>query len=730
MGCSTLHIKTELECRVFLFDEEKGIATPGIYFNLEVRKGEQDLLFVSAKDETLRCQMFYNVEENDCDYRILIEKEQFKCSFEELLRLAKQGNANAQYKLGACYYSGNGVEQDYEKAVEWYLKAEKQGEWDCNANYTLAKCYEYGIGVKQNYAEAEKRYRIIADNNMYEWHHWDRIKCRIGAEQNDAESQYKLGVYYENGKGVKQDYEEAIKWYRKAAEQGYIKAQKSLGDCYHKGIGVTQDYTKAEEWYKKAKEPEKKFNEDAEKGSAETQYKMGWRYKYGEGVEEDDAVAAQWYLKAAERGNANAQYELGQCYYKGVGVEQNYSNATKWYRKAAEQGKAAAQLHLGLCYYKGCGVEENYTEAAKWFRKAAEQESWEAQINIGWCYENGYGVEQDYYEAEKWYQKASLKGYLKARDRLEEFEQKKKTQTPYYLFFDTETTGVPINYNRPARDTKNWPRLVQLGWILTDKDGIILNKGNEIVKPNGFEIPTDASMVHGITTEKARQIGKPMEDVIKLFLNDVKRAECLVGHNISFDQHVVGAELYRLGVRDVISNKQSICTMQCSTGYCKIPGLKGYKYPKLQELYYKLFGSNFEDAHDAMADITATKKCFFELKRLDEIYVDTSNFDFKNAEIVCCVKLNDFEESEFKCRQNANGDYYLLCLPSFTGLEIPFAAYASDGSGRKPNYLDDSLIIYENGDDFAAKFGNSEDDEEDNDEDFEDFEKHLWFNKK
>ena len=86
-------------------------------------------------------------------------------------------------------------------------------------------------------------------------------------------------------------------------------------------------------------------------------------------------------------------------------------------------------------------------------------------------------------------------------------------------------------------------------------------------------------------------------------------------------------------------------------------------------------------------------------------FEESPNFDFENAEIVCSVKLNDFEKSDFKCRQDANGDYYLLCLPSFTGLENPLVAYASDGSGRKPNFLNDSLIIYQNGDDFAAKFG-------------------------
>ena len=51
------------------------------------------------------------------------------------------------------------------------------------------------------------------------------------------------------------------------------------------------------------------------------------------------------------------------------------------------------------------------------------------------------------------------------------------------------------------------------------------------------------------------------------------------------------------------------------TDFCKIPGYFGYEWPKLQELYHKLFGCDFEDAYDAMADITATKKCFFEMRK-------------------------------------------------------------------------------------------------------------------
>ena len=77
MGTSVLHIKTEEECKVYLFDEEKGIAIPGKYFNLEVRKGEQDLLFVCSDDEYYKYHLLYNVEELDCDYNIVIEKNCF-----------------------------------------------------------------------------------------------------------------------------------------------------------------------------------------------------------------------------------------------------------------------------------------------------------------------------------------------------------------------------------------------------------------------------------------------------------------------------------------------------------------------------------------------------------------------------------------------------------------------------------------------------------------------------
>ena len=188
------------------------------------------------------------------------------------------------------------------------------------------------------------------------------------------------------------------------------------------------------------------------------------------------------------------------------------------------------------------------------------------------------------------------------------------------LFFDTETTGVPKFYNAPVSDSNNWPRLVQLAWLMTDKEGNILKQKSVIIKPDGFSIPQDAASVHGITTERAQRDGLPLAEVLEDFATDLSFAERIVGHNIDFDQHIVGAELWRLGMDyNVLMNKPSTCTMKSSTDFCAIPSPNsyygGYKWPSLQELYRKLFNREFVEAHDALADITATKECFFELKR-------------------------------------------------------------------------------------------------------------------
>ena len=203
-----------------------------------------------------------------------------------------------------------------------------------------------------------------------------------------------------------------------------------------------------------------------------------------------------------------------------------------------------------------------------------------------------------------------------AKTDLKNTVRKTSNVSPYYLFFDTETTGIPMNYNAPTSDSSNWPRLVQLSWIVTDKDCRVLHQHDHIIYPNGFSIPNDAASIHGITTKIAQAKGVPLQKAIEEFLADFNKVEIIVGHNIAFDKKIVGAELIRLGKKDVMQTKTSRCTMESSTDFCKIYARNGgYKWPKLQELHKKLFDCEFEDAHNSMSDVTATLDCFRELKK-------------------------------------------------------------------------------------------------------------------
>lgn len=188
-----------------------------------------------------------------------------------------------------------------------------------------------------------------------------------------------------------------------------------------------------------------------------------------------------------------------------------------------------------------------------------------------------------------------------------------------YLFFDTETTGLPRNWKAPVTDLNNWPRLVQLAYLLYDKNGNKITGGDYIIKPEGFTIPIDASKIHGISTERAIREGKPILTVLQDFKSLIDQAEYLVAHNMSFDKKIVGAEFLRNRMQDWTSTKRKICTMQSTTNLCAINGPYGYKWPKLSELYFKLFRTGFEESHNAAVDIKATAKCFWELRRLGEI---------------------------------------------------------------------------------------------------------------
>lgn len=184
------------------------------------------------------------------------------------------------------------------------------------------------------------------------------------------------------------------------------------------------------------------------------------------------------------------------------------------------------------------------------------------------------------------------------------------------LFFDTETTGVPKDYKAPVTDLQNWPRVVQVGWVCYLSNGTFIEEHEYIIKPVKFKIPVEASNVHGITQEIAMHKGESLKQILTALSWRMFFADLLVGHNIEFDQNVMGAEFLRAKMTTALDRRPKVCTMKASTDYCAIPGNYGNKWPKLTELYAKLFGEELAQTHTALDDIKATARCYFELTKI------------------------------------------------------------------------------------------------------------------
>lgn len=187
-----------------------------------------------------------------------------------------------------------------------------------------------------------------------------------------------------------------------------------------------------------------------------------------------------------------------------------------------------------------------------------------------------------------------------------------------YLIFDTETTGLPKDWNAPLTDSDNWPRCIQIAWQLHDELGRVIEHQDYLVKPEGFDIPYDAERIHGISTDLAREQGIPLDEVLEKFNEVLGKTKFIVGQNLGFDVNIMGAEMYRMQLENTLESMPVLdtCT-EVTAQLLKLPGGRGgrFKLPTLTELHAYLFGQPFGEAHNATADVEATTRCFFELVR-------------------------------------------------------------------------------------------------------------------
>lgn len=193
-----------------------------------------------------------------------------------------------------------------------------------------------------------------------------------------------------------------------------------------------------------------------------------------------------------------------------------------------------------------------------------------------------------------------------------------------YLFFDTETNGLPKNYKASMHEVDNWPRVIQLGWIFLNDDLTTFSENRQFIKPDGWVVPKEKFWIdQGYSTERCEKEGLPMKIVMQMLINDINRTNYMVAHNLAFDYKVLGAEMIRLAM-SASKKTDKFCTMEFSTNICKIPNTNrygGYKWPKLEELHRFLFDEDFIGAHDALSDCHATMKCFVEMKKRNLITI-------------------------------------------------------------------------------------------------------------
>lgn len=188
-----------------------------------------------------------------------------------------------------------------------------------------------------------------------------------------------------------------------------------------------------------------------------------------------------------------------------------------------------------------------------------------------------------------------------------------------YLFFDTETTGLPIDRSPATKTDGIWPNIVSIAWILADDDSTILHSEYNIVKPKGWIIPEESIAIHKINQTTAEKYGIELKTVIDRFLWYVNECDVIVAHNLYFDKNVINNALkWQLGRSLMLDDykKRMFCTMQNGRPLVGIPSKTAgkFKSPKLSEMYKEVFGVEPSGTlHNAMTDTQILMECFYKI---------------------------------------------------------------------------------------------------------------------
>ncbi len=193
----------------------------------------------------------------------------------------------------------------------------------------------------------------------------DPNKLSSLADRNDPRAINNVGWLWVRGEGgVKQDYKEAMQWFKHAAKMGYTPAMNNVGLLYAQGHGVKQSYEEAFKWWMRA----------AERGDAWAMTAVGDLYENGQGVPQNYELALNWYREAAREGDSLGMWNVGNFLELGLGTARDIPQAVEWFRKSAERGYAPAIHRLALMIEAGkLGDAPDLVEAYAHYAIASER---------------------------------------------------------------------------------------------------------------------------------------------------------------------------------------------------------------------------------------------------------------------------------------------------------------------------------------------------------------------
>ncbi|MDX9994583.1 MAG: tetratricopeptide repeat-containing serine protease family protein [Rhodocyclaceae bacterium] len=237
---------------------------------------------------------------------------------EWLEKAAKQNHPDALVRLGRLYDDGNGVMRDKWVAFQNFMRAAELGNADAQFEVGL----RYFQGAPQD-PQGKCTHRYLSDDPNYgKGNYFDKFDAPFClADKNVAA---------------------AVEWWQKAAAQGNWTAQFNLAGLYRSGEGVAKDSYLAYTLYEAVAKLAEKKDGFIPLAAFDAQAVLGAMYSVGEGVPKDDAKAVEWYQRAASSGQASAQQNLGVAYLRGEGVATDNVLAYAWSNLAGGQGKEGA----------------------------------------------------------------------------------------------------------------------------------------------------------------------------------------------------------------------------------------------------------------------------------------------------------------------------------------------------------------------------------------------------